>query len=108
MGIVWDSDRGRTCPLCARELSKCNCQRAPAQDPGDGIVRLRIEKQGRKGKTVTVVAGLPFDQLKALCKALKKRCGSGGAVKDSDVELQGDHRDAIRKELAGRGFTVKG
>ncbi|MAG58364.1 MAG: stress response translation initiation inhibitor YciH, partial [Planctomycetes bacterium] len=38
---------------------------------------------------------------------LKRRCGTGGAIKDGNIEIQGDHRDAIVKELENRGFTVK-
>ena len=114
MGIVWDSDRGRTCPVCERALAECRCSakdRAAEDRAGanDGIVRLRIEKSGRKGKTVTVVTGLPAgDGLRALVKALKKRCGTGGAIKDDAVEFQGDHRDTIREELRRRSFQVKG
>ena len=76
---------------------------------GDGIVRVRRETKGRKGKTVTTVTGTDLDRtaLAALIKDLKRRCGTGGAIKDGNIEIQGDHRDAIVKELENRGFTVK-
>ena len=83
---------------------------APPRAPrGDGIVRVRRETQGRGGKTVTTVSGvgLPSDELGALASELKRRCGTGGSVKDYVIEIQGDHREAIVAELERRGFTVK-
>lgn len=107
MGIVWDSEQGATCPLCKRAKKACNCTRKVV-DEGDGIVRLRMEKSGRKGKTVTVVTGLPLDRAEAIFKALKKRCGAGGTLDGCDAEIQGDHRDLIRAELVKLELTVKG
>ena len=73
--------------------------------------RLRVGRQtkGRRGKGVTVVTGVPLTgaDLTKLAKALKKRCGSGGTVKDGVIEIQGDHRDALVAELTKQGFTVK-
>ena len=70
---------------------------------------LRIEKQGRGGKTVTVITGLALnpDDLKALAKTLKQRCGTGGAIRDGAIEIQGDHRETLRTELQARGLAVK-
>ena len=42
-----------------------------------------------------------------MAKALKQRCGVGGAVKHWDIEIQGDQREALKAELEKRGFTVK-
>jgi translation initiation factor 1 len=76
---------------------------------GDGVVRVGRETQGRKGKGVTTVRGVPLDAagLAALAKELKKRCGTGGAVKDRTIEIQGDHRDLIVGLLRERGWTAK-
>ena len=81
----------------------------PRAPRGDGIVRVRRETQGRGGKTVTTVSGvgLASDELLALASDLKRRCGTGGSVKDYVIEIQGDHREAIVAELEKRGFTVK-
>ena len=75
---------------------------------GDGKVRVRREIGGRRGKTVTTIAGLPLRdaEVKALAARLKKRCGVGGAVKDGVIELQGDHRDTVVEVLRSDGFTV--
>lgn len=75
----------------------------------DGIVRIRRETSGRKGKGVTTVHGLPLldDQLAILAARLKKRCGSGGALKDGIIEIQGDHRDTLKRLLEQDGYTVR-
>jgi translation initiation factor 1 len=81
----------------------------PRAPRGDGIVRVRRETQGRGGKTVTTVSGVPrsVSDLQALAGELKRLCGTGGTVKDYVIEIQGDHRDAIVAALEQRGFTVK-
>ena len=77
--------------------------------PADGIARIRREKAGRGGKTVTTIAGLPVDEaaLAAFAKRLKTACGTGGTVRDGTIELQGDHRDAVLAFLAKEGFRGK-
>jgi translation initiation factor 1 len=72
--------------------------------------RLRIEKAGRRGKTVTVIESLPRNRtfLKDLAGELKRACGSGGKVGETHVEIQGDHRDNVRDFLRAKGWVVKG
>jgi len=67
------------------------------------------ETKGRKGAGVTVVRGLGLgaEELSKLAAALKKKCGSGGTIKSGVIEIQGDHRQLLAVELAGRGFRVK-
>ena len=74
------------------------------------VARLSIEKCGRKGKTVTVVAGLPRNKgfQVGLSKELKRLCGSGGSARDDRVEIQGEQRKKIREHLTAKGWTVKG
>ena len=78
--------------------------------PNRITARLRIEKAGRKGKTVTVVDSLPRNQafLKDLAKELKKACGAGGTVVENRVEIQGDRLERLREILRAKGWTVKG
>ena len=75
----------------------------------DGYVRIRRETKGRRGKGVVTITGLPLaaDALKALAKELKQKCGTGGAVKDGIIEIQGDARDVVKSELEKRGYKVK-
>ena len=81
----------------------------PRRPRGDGVVRVRREVKGRRGKTVTTIEGVPLsdDDLRALGSELKRRCGTGGSVKDGVIEIQGDHRDTLVAELEARGYTVK-
>ncbi len=108
-GLVYSTDLGRTCPECRRSVAECRCQAAAASPRGDGIVRVARETKGRKGAGVSVITGLPLagDELAALARALKQRCGSGGTVKDGRIEIQGDHRDLLVAELTRRGHVVK-
>ncbi len=75
----------------------------------DSVVRVARQTKGRKGKGVTVITGVPLtgDELKNLAKTLKQRCGSGGTVKNDVIEIQGDHRDALVRELAQKGWVVR-
>ncbi|HMY40653.1 MAG TPA: stress response translation initiation inhibitor YciH, partial [Marinagarivorans sp.] len=67
------------------------------------------ERGGRKGKTVTIVTGLPGDAaaLAQIATTLKKFCGTGGTVAGDNVEIQGDHREKIKSYLEQKGFKVK-
>jgi translation initiation factor 1 len=78
--------------------------------PARIVARIRTEKKGRGGKTVTVVYGLPQNDefLKKLGQELKRACGTGGTVVDGGVELQGDLRERVRAALVAQGFAVKG
>jgi len=78
--------------------------------PSRIVAKLRMEKKGRGGKTVTVVYDLPHNDafLKDLSQKLKRTCGTGGAVVDNSIELQGELRDRVRGILQQLGLTVKG
>lgn len=110
-GLVYSTDVGRTCPRCRRAADECRCEaRLAGKKPaGDGVVRVGRETRGRKGKGVTVVTGLPLAEaeLTKLATRLKKRCGSGGTVRDGVIEIQGDHRDRLVLELEGLGYRAK-
>ena len=69
-------------------------------------VKVRREKQGRAGKTVTVLFGFQASdrQLQELGKALRRQLGTGGAVKEGVVELQGDQLDKALAWLAKQGY----
>jgi translation initiation factor 1 len=110
--IVYSTGTGKMCPACGWPVSDCKCSSRAATEsvPARIVAKLRMEKKGRGGKTVTVVYDLPRNDafLKDLCRELKRACSTGGAVADGAIELQGDLRDRIRELLAKKGFVVKG
>jgi len=86
--------------------------RQPAATPvraGKQGVRIMRESKGRGGKTVTIITGLPLDDasLKKLLKQLKSQLGTGGAVKQGQLEIQGNHREKIMALLAKAGHPAK-
>ena len=108
---VYSTSSGPTCPVCGWPKSACRCStRLEQAVPEKLVAKLRVEKAGRGGKTVTVVDGLPRNAsfLKALAADLKKVCSTGGTAAESSVELQGDQREKLRAHLSARGWTVKG
>lgn len=109
--LVYSTDKGRACPECGWPITVCDCAAGLDRPlPEKIIARLRIDRAGRGGKTVTVVAGLPPHRefLKQLGAELRKACGSGGTVTKDSVEIQGDHRDKVRPLLQAKGWIVRG
>jgi len=99
MTLVYSTETGRIKPE----------EQKTARPKGDGIVRIQRQTKGRKGKGVCIVTGLDLDdkELKLMAAELKKVCGCGGAVKQGDIEIQGDNRDKIKAHLEKKGLTVK-
>jgi translation initiation factor 1 len=109
--LVYSTGVGAMCPDCGWPKDNCQCSKQFDQPvPLRIVAKLRMEKKGRGGKMVTVVDGLPNNAafLKDLCGELKRACGTGGAVAEGLIELQGDLRDRVRDHLAKKGFVVKG
>lgn len=97
--LVYSTDSGRI------DEPKAKVERPK----GDGIVRIQRQTSGRKGKGVCLISGIDLDdaELTKLAAELKKKCGSGGAVKDGVIEIQGDKRDLIKSLLEAKGMKVK-
>lgn len=107
-GLVYSTEGGRMCPACRRPLDACACKAKPGNiGKGDGIVR--VSHEGRGGKAVTVVRGVPLDAagLADLGKRLRAACGSGGTLKDGVLEVQGDHVERVMTLLKAQGWVVK-
>lgn len=107
-GLVYSTEHGRMCPACRQPQASCRCRQATVA-AAVGPVRVRRETKGRNGKGVTVIMNLPLDAvaLAELGKQLKKKCGSGGTVKDGTIEIQGDHCELVIDELKKLGWTAK-
>lgn len=111
-GLVFSTEKGQVCPGCHEAVDACICDQLEDEarlQSLDGIVRIRRETSGRKGKGVTTISGVPLadKELKALAKKLKQQCGTGGALKDGIIEIQGDHREKLKQLLEKAGYTVK-
>lgn len=110
--VVYSTALGRLCPTCGVPVDQCGGRHDSADEPVPAriVAKLRVERKGRGGKTITVIDGLPRNAefVKDLCQELKRAAGCGGTVGEGTVELQGDLRDRARELLARRGFTVKG
>jgi translation initiation factor 1 len=98
--LVYSTDRGRLKPKRPSVENKIT---------GDGIVRIRRETAGRRGSAVTTLNGVVGTEaeLKALTKKLKRLCGSGGTLKGTIIEIQGDHREKLATVLNEQGYTIK-
>jgi translation initiation factor 1 len=107
--IVYSTGIGSLCPNCRRAVKNCVCPKGAPGAAKRGAVRVGREVKGRAGKGVTIVTGLPLGpaDIDALATRLKKRCGSGGTVRDGVIEIQGDHRDVVVAELTKLGWPAK-
>jgi translation initiation factor 1 len=78
----------------------------PAKKNRGRVDILRV-KAGRGGKTVTVVknfVGIGLPEKQQLAKAMQKACGTGGTVKDGQIEIQGDKREEVARILIEANF----
>lgn len=111
---VYTTESGRVCPNCGKPVGACQCKkstRSAQKDtfPQDGIIRVSLERKGRGGKAVSLITGFSgsSEELKSIAAELKRRCGTGGTVKDGIIEIQGDRRDELVALLKEMQFTVK-
>ena len=108
--LVYSTDNGPIKPDKSgppkRRPSTSSGPKAPSV-PNDGIVRVFRDRGGRKGKTVTLVTGIPAADVSDVTSALKKAVAAGGLVRDGAIELQGDHRELIVERLNKLGYKVK-
>src|SRR3954465_6576507 len=110
--LVYSTDPAlnRKCEKCGELVSECVCEAQVDPKGYKFVATLRIEKQGRGGKTVTVIDRLPKNELflKQLTTSLKKQCGSGGTYRmegrDGVIEIQGDKRELVRSALEKAGI----
>ena len=107
-GTPWE--RPVTCEACGDSLDACRCPR-----DGEGKIlrpqdqRVRVSRERRRGKTVTVITGLDpvANDLGAMLAILKSKMAAGGAINDGSIEVQGDHRERIMAMLTEEGFRPK-
>ena len=107
--IVYSTDGGRIRQEEPRQRPRSRPHEAPRAPsvPNDGVVRVFRDKGGRKGKTVTLVTGVPAHALEDVASRLKRAVAAGGALRDGAIEIQGDHRELIAARLGELGYRVK-
>jgi translation initiation factor 1 len=108
--LIYSTDKGSLCPDCSKPVKECICReiKRNALPETGGKVRIRHETVGRRNKGVTIIYGLPLsqEQLEKLARKLKSTFGTGGAVEDRTIELQGDQRERVAVELRRLGYSV--
>jgi len=105
--FVYPKDPGGNalCPRCKKLVAQCDCPSVePVKSRSQPIKpSIRLDKSGRRGKTVTIIGALPCNEsyLKDLAKELKSKTGSGGTFYVNEdggtIELQGDHQEMVRE-----------
>ena len=101
-----DPDQPEDCPRCGRVPCVCNkIDLAPRQQ----TAYVQRDRKRRAGKTVTVISGLQHTPatFKDLLKSLQTARGTGGTVKEGELEIQGDHRERVAEKLKEMGYKVK-
>ncbi len=78
-------------------------------EPSKQRLTVTIDRRNRGGKQVTLVSGFVGTQedLAALGKTLKVKCGVGGSAKDGELTIQGDLRDKVTELLRNMGYNAK-
>ena len=92
------------CPKCGLPKELCVCEEIAKEQQK---IEISVDKR-RYGKMMTIVEGIDSSDLDidALITKLKKKCASGGTIKEGKIELQGDHRTKVKETLEEMGFTV--
>jgi translation initiation factor 1 len=91
------------------DFSEFNSDDNEKIDNKEQYLEAHFSNKGRGGKTVTVIKGFvgSDENLKALGKLLKQKCGVGGSVKDGEIIIQGNFRDKIITILKQDNYNVK-
>ncbi|MDH4469143.1 MAG: translation initiation factor [Bacteriovoracaceae bacterium] len=108
--LVYSDDPSelKKCKSCKE--NPCTCRSKSTIFPKDITLKIRLEKNGRGGKLVTVIFYIPSgneNYFLDLTKKLKNHCGTGGSFKDGSIEIQGDHREKLKIFLGKLGFQTK-
>ncbi len=77
--------------------------------PNQQNLKIEASRKGRGGKTVTIISGFQEkpETLATLAKQLKAQCGTGGTVKDNEIEIQGEHKQKLLEIITKLGYKAK-
>lgn len=100
-GIMYSTDPDFEYPVADQSVD------TPPHNQQD--LRVMLDRKNRGGKAVTLVTGFigSNEELTALGKLLKTKCGVGGAAKDGEIIIQGDFREKVFLLLQKEGYKVK-
>ncbi len=104
------ADLGSLLPPRENDKEKRPAAGALSHHDGKGkTVRLYLDTKGRKGKTVTIIAGLQHnpDTISEIARTIKRVCGCGGTTRGMEIELQGDQRDKAARILGEMNYVVR-
>ena len=81
----------------------------PEIPPNQQNLKIEASRKGRGGKTVTVISGFQEkpETLATLAKQLKAQCGTGGTIKDNEIEIQGEHKQKLLEIITKLGYKAK-
>lgn len=101
-GLVFSTNRSLS-------LGSNDKEESESIESGHQNLRVLLDRKNRKGKVATLVTGFqgPESDLAELGKMLKTKCGVGGAVKDGEVIIQGDHANRVLDILLKEGYKAK-
>jgi len=104
------SDLQQLLPDSEQRVLSLRAREKPSHNGNGKSVRVFLETQGRKGKSVTIIAGLHHNPatMEEIARILKQYCGAGGTVKRGNIEIQGDQRVKVKEKLQEIGYMVKG
>ena len=102
MGVVFSSNRDF-------KYENEDKDERPTLPPQQQNIKVQLDRKKRNGKNVTLITGFvgADDDLKAMGKTLKTKCGVGGTVKDGEILIQGDFCNKIIEILKTEGYKVK-
>jgi translation initiation factor 1 len=90
------------CPKCGLPIQACVCSDIISENQ-----QITVSSDRRKfGKVITLVSGLDAEGIKEIAKKLKNKLACGGTIKNSIIELQGDHKNRIKPALLEMGFNA--
>ncbi len=91
------------------QYTTADASEADTLPPEKQRLLVTIDRRQRAGKQVTLVKGFvgTSEDLAALAKTLKTKCGVGGTAKDGEITIQGDLRDKVTALLQGMGYNAK-
>jgi translation initiation factor 1 len=103
------SDLQQLLPESGQQQLSLAMPQKPEHDGKGKQVSVLLETKGRKGKSVTVVAGLQHNPstIEDIARILKRHCGAGGTVKVGTIEIQGDQRVRAAEKLRQMNYVVK-